>query len=118
MSRYADQPKLDRPESDSQNVWAADTNCSAIRVHGFDISSDSIDNARVAAAQLGLPASSYQCIDASVTDMPFAASVDATICNPPRRGLDAATVSRLLQLRTGLLLYSSCNPVTLRRDMN
>ncbi|MEI6540606.1 MAG: methyltransferase [Planctomycetota bacterium] len=42
---------------------------------------------------------------------------DTIICNPPRRGLDTASVALIQTLNPRLLLYSSCNPVTLQRDI-
>lgn len=42
---------------------------------------------------------------------------DTIICNPPRRGLDTASVTLIQTLKPRLLLYSSCNPVTLQRDI-
>ena len=44
-------------------------------------------------------------------------SFDTIICNPPRRGLDIASVTLIQTLKPRLLLYSSCNPVTLQRDI-
>lgn len=42
---------------------------------------------------------------------------DLVICNPPRRGLSPQTIERLLQLSPKRILYSSCNPTTLLRDL-
>ncbi|MBC7968020.1 MAG: methyltransferase, partial [Fuerstia sp.] len=46
-----------------------------------------------------------------------AQNFDTIICNPPRRGLDTASVALIQSLKPMLLLYSSCNPVTLQRDI-
>ena len=43
--------------------------------------------------------------------------IDAIVCNPPRRGLDAATVILIQKLKPRLLIYSSCNATTLQRDI-
>ena len=37
--------------------------------------------------------------------------------NPPRRGLGAALCQRIDALKPKALLYSSCNPITLARDL-
>ncbi len=41
---------------------------------------------------------------------------DTVICNPPRRGLDAASVTLIQSLKPRLIVYSSCNAKTLHRD--
>ncbi|MFM7864583.1 MAG: 23S rRNA (uracil(747)-C(5))-methyltransferase, partial [Planctomycetaceae bacterium] len=38
-------------------------------------------------------------------------------CNPPRRGLDAASLELIQRLAPQRLLYSSCSPQTLARDL-
>ncbi|MFN5897618.1 MAG: hypothetical protein ACK48Y_08840 [Planctomyces sp.] len=39
------------------------------------------------------------------------------ICNPPRRGLDPASLELLQRLAPQRVLYSSCSPQTLARDL-
>jgi 23S rRNA (uracil1939-C5)-methyltransferase len=39
------------------------------------------------------------------------------VVNPPRKGLEAAGVQKLIQLRPQPLVYISCNPTTLARDL-
>ncbi len=42
---------------------------------------------------------------------------DTVICNPPRRGLDDAMRTLIKSIQPRRILYSSCNPETLRRDL-
>jgi 23S rRNA (uracil747-C5)-methyltransferase len=42
---------------------------------------------------------------------------DLIVVNPPRRGLDAETIRFLTTKKAPALLYSSCNPETLARDI-
>lgn len=41
----------------------------------------------------------------------------AIIVDPPRRGLDSTTVNKILELEVKKLVYVSCNPATMVRDM-
>lgn len=43
--------------------------------------------------------------------------LDAAVFDPPRKGLDTKTVSALLRLPVPTILYLSCNPATLARDL-
>lgn len=43
---------------------------------------------------------------------------DAVICNPPRRGLDPESLRLIGNINPRILIYSSCNAVTLRRDLH
>lgn len=43
---------------------------------------------------------------------------DAIIVDPPRSGLDKRTRDTLLKIKSPKLIYISCNPITLARDLN
>lgn len=43
---------------------------------------------------------------------------DAIILDPPRSGLDKKTKDTLLKIKSPKLIYISCNPITLARDLN
>ena len=45
------------------------------------------------------------------------ASADAVVLNPPRKGCDEHVLAALARLRPPTLLYLSCNPRTLSRDL-
>lgn len=47
----------------------------------------------------------------------FEKPVDAVVCDPPRKGLDPAIVRSFLTFRPGRIVYLSCNPTTLARDL-
>lgn len=43
---------------------------------------------------------------------------DAIIVDPPRSGLDKRTKQVLLQIKSAKIIYVSCDPITLARDLN
>ena len=45
-------------------------------------------------------------------------NIDTILVDPPRTGLFGNTISDILNINAELLIYVSCNPVTLARDLN
>ena len=45
-------------------------------------------------------------------------NIDAIIVDPPRSGLDKKTIDNIFRLDAKKLIYVSCDPVTLARDLN
>ncbi len=88
-------------------------------VVGIDISENAIDNAKAAAAKNGRRNASFICqsLNDPISSDQFAGPFDTIICNPPRRGLDAPSIDLIRTLRPSHLIYSSCNPATLQRDV-
>lgn len=43
---------------------------------------------------------------------------DTAIVDPPRKGLDKKVVDKLLEITPSTIIYISCDPVTLSRDLN
>lgn len=81
-------------------------------VVGVEVSTEAIDGARLAAA------ASDRSVRFEVGDATAAGHLDAdlVVVNPPRRGI-GDLAGRLETSRTRHVLYSSCNPVTLARDL-
>ena len=80
-------------------------------VVGVELSSEAIESATQAIAH-----ASFIAMDAweyIATSQPF----DVVVVNPPRRGLGEDICHRLNQLAPRHILYSSCNPLTLKRDL-
>lgn len=45
-------------------------------------------------------------------------NIDAIIVDPPRIGLDKRAINNILEINPNNIIYVSCNPVTLARDIN
>ena len=43
---------------------------------------------------------------------------DVVIVDPPRSGLDNITINNILQIKPRKVIYISCNPATLTRDLS
>ncbi|MDQ6526690.1 23S rRNA (uracil(747)-C(5))-methyltransferase RlmC [Nocardioides sp. LHD-245] len=89
------------------------------RVSGIEISADAIASAERSRHEAGLPGE----IDFAVGDATapehaaLLAEADLVVVNPPRRGLGPALARRLQESGAAHVLYSSCNPETLARDL-
>jgi 23S rRNA (uracil747-C5)-methyltransferase len=93
------------------------------RVTGVEVSEQAIESAKTSAAELGLEA---QFLAADATEFAEAGlNVDATgaerpdcvIVNPPRRGIGARLAAALEGSGVEHIVYSSCNPVSLAKDL-
>ena len=96
------------------------TACSAEQsVVGIDNSENAIGCAQETVRRNGLRDREFQCrsLDCTSADQLTNSNFDTIICNPPRRGLDAASLALILSIRPQQVLYSSCNPVTLQRNI-
>ena len=95
-------------------------------VIGMEIVESAVRCASENAAQNGIRNASFYCGDATDAEGLLAAAErergarilpDVVILDPPRRGCDAALLSYLARLAPSRVIYISCNPETLARDM-
>ncbi len=84
-------------------------------VHGIELSAAAIASARLSASQAGLSDVTFEVGDA--TALPAGEAPDVVIVNPPRRGLGDRLCATLEESGAPTILYSSCNAVTLARDL-
>lgn len=88
---------------------------SGARVVGIDADVEAIESAHVAAVESG---ASARFVAASVEDaLPDELPAELVILNPPRRGLGKQVVAALVRARPGRVIYVSCDPATLARDL-
>lgn len=85
-------------------------------VHGIELSRAAVDSANRAATGNGLPAT-FAVADADTLDAATLAGAELVVVNPPRRGVGEATCSALVEAAPRWILYSSCNPQSLARDL-
>lgn len=85
-------------------------------VHGVEISEQAVASARRSAAEAGV-AATFDRGDATDYALSLTSPPDLVIVNPPRRGLSARLAAWLESCGVGAVVYSSCNPVTLARDL-
>lgn len=84
---------------------------------GIEIAPKAIASATRSASELGLSKVSFQALDAAAFAKASVQAPDLLVVNPPRRGLGAALCQSVMTLQPAWLIYSSCNPDTLARDL-
>jgi 23S rRNA (uracil747-C5)-methyltransferase len=85
------------------------------QVHGIEVSAPAVASARLSAAEAGLPDVTFAVGDA--TSLSAENPPEAIIVNPPRRGLGDRLCATLNDSGIPTIIYSSCNAVTLARDL-
>ena len=84
-------------------------------VLGVEIVKESIDNARINKKINNIKNIEFICGDAKIVkDMTFS----CVVVDPPRSGLSKNVIDNLKSMDTEKLVYVSCNPKTLKRDLN
>jgi len=86
-------------------------------VTGIEIVEDAIKSANIRKKENGCKNVDFIC--GKVEDFIDSFSkMDAIIVDPPRSGLDKKTVETLLKIEADMVIYVSCDPVTLARDVS
>ena len=92
----------------------------AAEVAGVELNPDAVKDAIANAKRNGIKNCWFTCADAGqfMTDMAEKGeSCDVVFMDPPRAGSDRAFLSALLQMAPKRVVYVSCNPETLARDL-
>ncbi|GEK81031.1 methyltransferase domain-containing protein [Agrococcus baldri] len=84
-------------------------------VAGVEVAADAIEAARECAAELGADAS-FAVGDATSVDLEGTGAPELVVVNPPRRGI-GPLADRLERSAVDRVVYSSCNPATLAKDL-
>ena len=89
-----------------------------IKLTGIEISSSAILAASNSAKILGLEHVNFQSLNAaSVIENKNENKPDLVIVNPPRRGIGKELSEFLNQIQPHFILYSSCNAMTMGKDL-
>lgn len=87
---------------------------------GSDIVPEAVDNARQNAVKNGVQNARYICGDASAVAEKLATEglrPDVIITDPPRKGMDEPVLDAIAAMGPEKLVYVSCDPGTLARDL-
>jgi 23S rRNA (uracil1939-C5)-methyltransferase len=93
---------------------------SAKKLLGNDIVPSAVENARRNAQKNGVSQAEYFCGDAAQVAQKLAADglhPDVIITDPPRKGMDKAVLDALVTMAPERIVYVSCDPGTLARDL-
>ncbi|MDZ5621682.1 methyltransferase domain-containing protein [Nocardioides sp. HM23] len=86
-------------------------------VTGIEISVDAVAAAERGRKGAGLSPSQVRFVAGDATSYLLEERADLVVVNPPRRGLGVDLATRLEEAGPAAVLYSSCNPETLARDV-
>ena len=92
----------------------------AKKVVGVEVVSAAVEDAREAADHNGIANARFLCADAAEAAAQFAArgmKPDVLFVDPPRKGLDASVVDSIAAMGPDRVVYVSCDPATLARDL-
>lgn len=91
----------------------------AKRVIGIEIVPSAVEDAKRNAVRNGIVNAEFICGDAGVCTAQLLErriQPDVAIVDPPRKGLDGATIDSLVRMNPERIVYVSCDPATLARD--
>ena len=86
-------------------------------VYGVEIVPNAIEDAKKNALLNGVDNTSYYCGKVENVLPKLPKSIDVVIVDPPRDGLDTKTKKQLLDIKSDTIIYISCDPMTLARDI-
>ncbi len=89
------------------------------RVYGIEIVRSAVDKANAKVGALGINNIQNICGDCAKVIPTLVANGDniALVVDPPRTGLDTRVIDAVIKSNVGKIVYVSCNPKTLARDL-
>lgn len=89
-----------------------------LQATGIEIMESAIKNAKINAEINGISNVDFIVGDASVAVKQFEnENIDIIFVDPPRKGLDSDTISSIIKISPKKIVYVSCDPATLARDI-
>jgi 23S rRNA (uracil1939-C5)-methyltransferase len=91
----------------------------AKHIYGIESIQDAVDNANMNARNNNIDNAEFICADAAEGLDKIAADtkIDTILADPPRSGMDDAMIASILKARPKKIIYVSCNPATLARNL-
>lgn len=92
----------------------------AKKVIGAEIIPEAIENAEKNAARNGIKNAEFICADAGAAALALAARglrPEVIVVDPPRKGMNEAAIEAVASMNPDRIVYVSCNPATLARDI-
>ncbi len=90
------------------------------KVIGVEVVEQAVEDARENAARNGIENAEFFCGDAGKAALELeqqGRKVDVAVVDPPRKGLNADTIEALARFTPKRIVYVSCDPATLARDV-
>ena len=87
-------------------------------VTGVEIVKEAVDNANENVRLNHIENCSYICRDATVFAREYEGECDVLVVDPPRKGLSEEGIGHIERIAPKKMIYISCNPKTLRRDLD
>ena len=93
-------------------------------VLGVEIVESAVENAKSNAALNNIKNAKFICLDASkitkdiISSNASGVNIDTVVVDPPRKGLDKATIDLIRDIDPKKIIYVSCDPATLSRDID
>ena len=91
------------------------------RVVGVELSAEAVDNARANAARNDVHNVEFECGDVGAVVARWLTEgqtrFDVVMVDPPRSGLSTAAIEAVIDLGAPRIVYISCNPASLARDV-
>jgi 23S rRNA (uracil747-C5)-methyltransferase len=88
-----------------------------VAVTGIEVSAEAVASASLTASEAGLDSVRFEAGDATAYALGSQSPPDLVVVNPPRRGIGPELSGWLESSGTGHVLYSSCNALTLAKDL-
>ena len=89
------------------------------RVLGVELVAQAIEDAKLSAARNGIGSAEFLCVDATEAASRLAREglrPELVVCDPPRKGMDAAGLSAVAHMAPERIIYVACDPASLARD--
>lgn len=84
-------------------------------VHGIEVNSDAVEGARLNKKINNINNISFECKKANeINNLNY----DVVVVDPSRAGLDNTTINKIIDSNIKRMVYVSCNPITLARDIS